>query len=88
MLIQGITTMLMQLVILKTWCSSLSTIFATFTLRLGSYAVVSLVRAALGYGSLGRALRQGVGIFKGSAVNGAAAHGETDQQQSQTRIPV
>jgi hypothetical protein len=56
MLTQGLATMVMQLVLLKTWCSNLSDIFATFTLRLGSYAVISLIRAALGYGKLGRAI--------------------------------
>lgn len=56
MLMQGLATMMMQLVLLKTWCTSLSDIFTTFTLRLGSYAVFSLIRAALGYGKLGQAL--------------------------------
>jgi hypothetical protein len=56
MLAQGLATMIMQLVLLKTWCRNLSDIFATFTLRLGSYAVISLIRAALGYGKLGQAL--------------------------------
>jgi hypothetical protein len=56
MLAQGLATMMMQLVLLRTWCSNLSDIFTTFTLRLGSYALISLIRAALGYGNLGRAL--------------------------------
>jgi hypothetical protein len=84
MLAQGVGTMLMQLVLLKTWCTNLSDIFATFTLRLGSYAVFSLIRAALGYGSLGRALRNGTGIFKGDDINGVK-YGKTDRQ-SESRI--
>lgn len=71
MLTQGLTTMVVQLVLLKTWCSSLSDIFFTFTLRLGSYAVISLIRTALGRGSLGRALRSSA-ILPGTAINGAA----------------
>jgi hypothetical protein len=69
MLTQGILTMTMQLVLLKTWCTSLSDIFSTFTLRLGSYAVCSLIRAALGMGKIGRALRSR-DILSGSTVNG------------------
>jgi len=56
MLSQGICTMLIQLVLLKTWCSSISDIFATFILRLGSYAVISLARAGLGRGKLGSSM--------------------------------
>jgi hypothetical protein len=69
MLIQGCLTMIMQLVLLKTWCTSLSDIFTTFTLRLGSYATFSLIRAALGRGKLGRALHSR-DIFNGTAMNG------------------
>lgn len=71
MLSQGIATMLLQIFLLTTWCSSISDIFTTFTLRLGSYAVFSLARAMLGYGALGRAIRSG-GIFRGKIVNGAS----------------
>jgi hypothetical protein len=70
MLASGILTMLMQIVLLTTWCSSISDIFKTFTLRLGTYAVLSVARAALGYGALGRAIRSG-GMLKGRTVNGA-----------------
>jgi hypothetical protein len=69
-LTQGLAGMIMQLVLLKIWCRNLSDIFATFTLRLGSYAVISLIRAAMGYGKLGRAL------FSSSSTNSSkdAAH--------------
>ena len=66
MLSQGVVTMMVQLFLLKTWCTSLSDIFATFILRLGSYAMLSLIRAGLGYGNLGRAL------FTKKAINGVA----------------
>ena len=79
MLSQGLITMLLQMFLLKTWCTSLSDIFATFTLRLGSYAVVSLARAALGFGALGRTLRNEKSIFEGGTINGAAT--------SKPRIP-
>lgn len=59
MLSQGIFSMLVQFVLLKTWCSSISDIFATFVLRLGSYAIISLIRAGFGYGKLGRAISNG-----------------------------
>ncbi|KAG7345056.1 MATE efflux family protein [Nitzschia inconspicua] len=66
MLTQGLLSMMMQLLLLKTWCSNLSDIFTTFTLRLGSYAVISLIRAASGYGKLGRALSS-----RNTRINGA-----------------
>lgn len=72
MLGQGILTMLLQIFLLSTsWCSSISAIFATFTIRLGSYAISSLIRAGLGFGKLGTALRGGITI-DGAKVNGAA----------------
>lgn len=72
MLGQGILTMLLQIFLLSTsWCSSISAIFATFTIRLGSYATSSLIRAGLGFGKLGTALRGGITI-DGAKVNGAA----------------
>lgn len=68
MLFQGVSTMLMQLFLLSSsWCSSISNIFATFALRLGSYAVFSLVRATLGIGRLGIALRTEKVKQKGNA---------------------
>lgn len=73
MLGQGILTMLLQIFLLSSsWCTSLSTIFATFTIRLGSYAVTSLIRAGLGFGKLGNALRLEPAI-NGAKVNGATA---------------
>jgi Na+-driven multidrug efflux pump len=57
MLTQGLATMIMQLVLLRTWCTSLSGVFATFTLRLGSYAVISLLRTLMGKGAVGRVIR-------------------------------
>jgi hypothetical protein len=73
MLTQGVATMLLQLFLLRTWADSLSLVFSTFTLRLGSYAVSSLLRAALGYGKLGAALRgRSSNIFKRRAINGAS----------------
>ena len=55
----GTFTLAVQLVLLKTWCSNISDIFATFIFRLGSYAIVALLRAGFGYGKLGRALMIG-----------------------------
>lgn len=73
MLTQGTLTMLVQLFLLKTWCSSISDIFVTFVFRLGSYALISLIRAGLGYGKLGQAMvNSGSGsFFKRKPVNGA-----------------
>lgn len=57
MLAFGFTTFLCQLAILPR-CHSVAAIFATFTFRLGSYALAALVRMALGYGSIGKLLRR------------------------------
>mmetsp|Transcript_31990 Transcript_31990/g.77830 ORF Transcript_31990/g.77830 Transcript_31990/m.77830 type:complete len:512 (-) Transcript_31990:1347-2882(-) len=57
MFVQGLATMLMQIALLRTWCSSISDVFATFTLRLGSYAAISLLRTILGRGKVGRAMK-------------------------------
>jgi hypothetical protein len=72
MLAQGVATSMVQIWLLRTWASSITDIYATFTLRLGSYALMSCLRAALGYGALGRAIRSG-GIFKGKTINGVSA---------------
>jgi Na+-driven multidrug efflux pump len=56
MLLLGLTTMFTQLRLLP-YCVSVSTIFDTFTIRLGTYAVASLVRAFLGYGKIGCVIR-------------------------------
>ena len=77
MLTQGLATMLLQLFLLKTWCSSLSDVFTTFTLRLGSYAVVSLIRAGLGYGKLGKALRSSLNTVKSKTIKGDATVAKT-----------
>jgi len=39
------------------WCTSVSAVFATFTLRLVIYALGGFLRGALGFGPLGKALR-------------------------------
>lgn len=69
----GTFTMLVQMYLLKNWCTSISDIFATFIFRLGSYAIVSLIRAGLGKGKLGRALLSGGGttFFRRKTINGA-----------------
>jgi len=81
MLSQGIFTMLVQLFLLKTWCSSISDIFATFIFRLGSYAIVSLLRAGFGYGKLGRAMSSGGNgtFFQRKPINGAAVNGVSSE---------
>jgi hypothetical protein len=59
MLLQGLSTMFLQIKLLdSSRCSSISDIYATYTIRLGSYAIVSLLRVALGKGPLGRAIRK------------------------------
>ena len=62
MLIVGLTTFTLQSNLLQ-FCTSLSGIFATFTLRLGMYSVLCMGRAAIGKGPLGRVLykRKAVG---------------------------
>ncbi|CAJ1966463.1 unnamed protein product [Cylindrotheca closterium] len=57
MLIQGVMTMILQLFLLKNWCSSIPQVYATFTIRLGSYAASSLLRVFSGFGPLGRVIR-------------------------------
>ena len=59
MLAQGLATMFIQLGLLRSWCGSISQIYHTFSLRLGSYALIALLRTALGKGALGRAIRSG-----------------------------
>ena len=59
MLLQGTLSLLVQWKLLtSSWCSTVSAVFATFTFRLGSYALLGLIRVALGYGPLGKALRR------------------------------
>ena len=58
MLWTGLVNMLIQYKMLKSpRCTSLSDVFVTFAFRWGSYAAVTLLRALLGYGTLGRAIR-------------------------------
>jgi hypothetical protein len=71
MLGTGIVTSFVQMFHLSKYCSNISDIYSTFTLRLGSYALFSLIRAGLGFGNLGRAIRSG-GVFKGKTVNGVS----------------
>ena len=52
----GLGTFLVQLSILS-FCTSVSDIFGTFTLRLVTYTIAVLARAALGFGGVGRILR-------------------------------
>jgi hypothetical protein len=70
MLLQGLSTMFLQIKLLDSYCSSISDIYATYTIRLGSYAVISLLRVALGKGPLGRAIRKGKSNDIQYAVNG------------------
>ena len=56
MLVMGLGSFLGQLQLLP-YCTSVSAILGTFTLRLGSYAIGSLARMALGFGGVGRVIR-------------------------------
>jgi len=56
MLATGLASFALQAKLL-TYCSSVGDILGTFAIRLGSYAVLSVGRALLGYGNLGRAIR-------------------------------
>eukprot|EP00593_Proboscia_inermis_P003307 CAMPEP_0171299344 /NCGR_PEP_ID=MMETSP0816-20121228/8159_1 /TAXON_ID=420281 /ORGANISM="Proboscia inermis, Strain CCAP1064/1" /LENGTH=197 /DNA_ID=CAMNT_0011775067 /DNA_START=45 /DNA_END=638 /DNA_ORIENTATION=- len=58
MLVQGTLSMLLQLKLLS-WCTNISDIYGTFTLRLGGYAIIALARVALGWGKLGSIIRKG-----------------------------
>jgi Na+-driven multidrug efflux pump len=57
MLACGFSASFVQLQLLP-YCTSISDIFGTFSLRLASYPVVCLLRAGLGYGPIGRVLRK------------------------------
>ena len=62
MLFTGFISLLIQWKLLaSSWCSSVSAVFATFTFRLGAYALLALLRVAWGYGPLGKALRRRTG---------------------------
>ena len=72
MLVQALSTMSLQIFLLCTWCKNISDIYATFTLRLGSYAIFALLRTFLGFGRLGKALKKG-GIIEDERINGIGA---------------
>jgi hypothetical protein len=59
MLGTDILTTIVQLSHLSDWCSIASDIYSTFSLPLGSYALLSMIRAGLGFGNLGRAIYSG-----------------------------
>ena len=79
MLFQGSMTMLLQAKLLSSYCVTLSDVFHTWTIRLGSYAVFSLLRIVIGHGPLGRVIRSSTGSSNGSdfeglsKINGAPA---------------
>jgi len=58
MLTIGISSMLLQMKLLSCWASSISDIYVTFALRLGTYSIFALIRSALGKGTLGRLIQQ------------------------------
>lgn len=64
MLATGLASFVLQAKLLP-YCTTVGDIFGTFTIRLGSYAVLSVGRALLGYGNLGRAIRGKGGGGKG-----------------------
>jgi hypothetical protein len=47
-----------------TYCNSVPAVFATFSLRLATYALFSVGRIVLGYGNLGRVIRGKGGMAK------------------------
>jgi Na+-driven multidrug efflux pump len=55
MLVAGFATFFMQLKLLP-YCTSVKQIFATFALRMGIYAMFSVLRTLFGYGGVGRVL--------------------------------
>jgi len=52
----GFSTFVAQLYLLRNHCSSIAFVFGTFTFRLGSYALLSLVRMWSGNGPLGKVM--------------------------------
>jgi Na+-driven multidrug efflux pump len=64
----GMTTCLIQLQLLP-HATTLTAIFGTFTLRLGSYALAAVVRAALGRGNLGRIIQSSRQNTRGRKTN-------------------
>mmetsp|Transcript_11664 Transcript_11664/g.24889 ORF Transcript_11664/g.24889 Transcript_11664/m.24889 type:complete len:526 (+) Transcript_11664:125-1702(+) len=70
MLATGLGSFALQAKLLN-YCNTVGDIFSTFTIRLGTYAVLSVGRALLGYGNLGRAIR-GKGNKKSNAAQAVA----------------
>jgi Na+-driven multidrug efflux pump len=58
MLSCGLFTFFLQLFLLRNYCTTVAFIFGTWTMRLGSYAALTLLRVSSGYGPLGRVIRQ------------------------------
>lgn len=56
MLAIGISSFALQAKVL-TYCHSVPAVFGTFSLRLATYAICSVIRILLGYGNLGRVMR-------------------------------
>lgn len=56
MLFVGLGSFIGQLQLLP-YCTSVSDVLGTFTLRLGTYAIAALGRMALGFGGIGRVIR-------------------------------
>lgn len=54
----GVTLMCLQLFLAMNWCSTISQLYHTFSLRLGIYAVSALLWTGFGKGALGRAIRR------------------------------
>lgn len=80
MLSQGVLSMLFQICLLKKWSSNISDIYTTFTLRLGSYALVSLMRVFLGFGPLGS-------VIRGGKFNGPEAKKDNHKQKRRAETP-
>jgi Na+-driven multidrug efflux pump len=68
----GATSFLVQMCLLPR-CTSISDIFTTFTVRLGTYTVVALTRIALGQGAMGRVLKRGGHSTIPAVINGVQA---------------
>lgn len=56
MLTVGLGTFLAQVFLLQNYCTSLTHVFGTFTMRLGVYALLAMLRTRIGSGPLGRVM--------------------------------
>lgn len=73
MLVQGTLSLVIQwLFLTSSLCNSVSAVFNTYTIRLGTYSLFALLRVALGGGPLGRALQRNVKDDGHEKINGAA----------------